>query len=90
MKRYGCIYKSEQDVECLVIHDWKNKATYSFDLKDKDVLAFHSPQKIAKFMSHFYGGEYLSRRSLDGEYRVIELEAFYILSGWRVGGESDE
>lgn len=87
MKRYGCIYKSEQDVECLVIHDWRGKATYSFDLKDKDVLAFHSPQKIAKFMTHFYGGEYLSRRKLDGEYRLIELEPIYILADWRVKGE---
>lgn len=85
MKRYGCIYKSEQGVECLVIRDWKDRATYSFDLNHEDVLAFASPQKIDKFMTHFYGGEYLSRRSLDGEYRVIELEAFYILAGWRVG-----
>ena len=87
MKRYGCIYKSEQGVECLVIRDWKDRATYSFDLNDPNVLAFASPQKIDKFMSHFYGGEYLSRRSLDGEYRIIELEAFYVLSGWRVRGE---
>lgn len=88
MKRYGCIYKSEQGVECLVVEHWKTQhATYSFDLTDPNVLAFHSPQKIDKFMSHFYGGEYLSRRKLDGEYRVIELEPIYILAGWHVKGE---
>lgn len=87
MRKYGCIYKSEQGVECLVIRNYFNEVFYSFDLNHPDVLAFASPQKIDKFMTHFYGGEYLSKRSLNGEYRVIELEAFYVLAGWRVKQE---
>lgn len=89
MNKYGCIYKTKKGTERIVITGYHNEALTSSVLNDSRVLAFDGRKQIAKFMEKFRGADAGSEssRHIDGNYKVIKLEPFYVLAGFRVREE---
>lgn len=92
MNKYGCIYKTKKGTERLVIRGYHNEALTSSVLNDSRVLSFDGRKQIAKFMAKFRGADAGSESSryIDGNYKVIKLEPFYVLAGFRVKEENKD